>query len=81
MAVHAHPDDEASTTGGILARYSAEGIRTVLVTCTNGELGDGHEISKPCDARHHEPRDVANRRRDLENSSELLGLTYVEMVG
>jgi len=47
MAVHAHPDDEASTTGGILARYSAEGVRTVVVTCTNGELGDGHEASKP----------------------------------
>ena len=40
MAVHAHPDDEAIGTGGILARYSGEGVRTVLVTCTNGELGD-----------------------------------------
>ena len=45
MAVHAHPDDEASSTGGILARYSAEGIRTVVVTCTNGELGDGRQAS------------------------------------
>ena len=34
MAVHAHPDDEATGTGGILARYAAEGIQTVLVTCT-----------------------------------------------
>ena len=41
MAVHAHPDDEASSTGGILAKYSAEGARTVVVTCTNGEMGDG----------------------------------------
>ena len=41
MAVHAHPDDEGSTTGGVLARYADEGVRTVLVTCTNGELGDG----------------------------------------
>ena len=49
MAVHAHPDDEASSTGGILARYSDEGIRTVLVTCTNGQLGDGPEASKPGD--------------------------------
>ena len=40
MAVHAHPDDEASSTGGVLARYSDEGIRTVVVTCTNGEFGD-----------------------------------------
>ena len=40
MAVHAHPDDEAITTGGILAKYAAEGVHTVLVTCTRGELGE-----------------------------------------
>ena len=40
MAVHAHPDDEAISTGGVLARYSDEGVQTVLVTCTNGESGD-----------------------------------------
>jgi N-acetyl-1-D-myo-inositol-2-amino-2-deoxy-alpha-D-glucopyranoside deacetylase len=43
MTVHAHPDDEAISTGGILAKYSAEGIRTVLVTCTNGELGKAED--------------------------------------
>jgi len=32
MAVHAHPDDEAIFTGGILARYADEGLTTVLVT-------------------------------------------------
>jgi LmbE family N-acetylglucosaminyl deacetylase len=40
MAVHAHPDDESSSTGGVLAKYSDAGIRTVVVTCTNGEFGD-----------------------------------------
>lgn len=40
MAVHAHPDDEAIGTGGVLARAAAEGIRTVLVTCTGGEVGE-----------------------------------------
>lgn len=45
MAVHAHPDDEATGTGGILARYAAEGIRTVLVTCTDGGCGDGPGVS------------------------------------
>ena len=47
MAVHAHPDDEAIGTGGILARYADEGVRTVLVTCTNGELGDAPGGLKP----------------------------------
>jgi len=27
MAVHAHPDDEATGTGGILSRCAAEGIQ------------------------------------------------------
>ena len=47
MAVHAHPDDEASSTGGVLAAYSAQGIRTVVVTCTNGEFGDAPGGVKP----------------------------------
>jgi LmbE family N-acetylglucosaminyl deacetylase len=40
LAVHAHPDDEAITTGGVLARYSAEGVRTVVVTLTTGDMGE-----------------------------------------
>ena len=54
MAVHAHPDDEALGTGGILARYAGEGVRTVLVTCTNGELGDAPGNVKPDDPAHDE---------------------------
>jgi N-acetyl-1-D-myo-inositol-2-amino-2-deoxy-alpha-D-glucopyranoside deacetylase len=37
--VHAHPDDETILTGGTLARYAAEGVRTIVVTCTRGDLG------------------------------------------
>ncbi len=40
LTVHAHPDDEASKGAGTVARYHAEGVRTVLVTCTGGEAGD-----------------------------------------
>ena len=40
LAVHAHPDDECISTGGILAKYSAMGVRTVLVYGTRGEAGD-----------------------------------------
>ena len=48
MAVHAHPDDECSQTGGTLARYAAAGYRTVLVTCTDGGQGEGDGGAKPC---------------------------------
>jgi LmbE family N-acetylglucosaminyl deacetylase len=35
----AHPDDETLGTGGILAKYAAEGVETYLVTATRGERG------------------------------------------
>lgn len=81
MAVHAHPDDEASSTGGILARYAAEGVRTVLVTCTNGELGDGTEKVKPGEAGHDEAWVVETRRRELEKSCAILGVSDLELLG
>lgn len=37
LCVHAHPDDEALFTGGILARSAAAGARTAVVTCTWSE--------------------------------------------
>lgn len=40
MLVHAHPDDESSSTGGTMAKYVAEGAAVTLVTCTLGERGE-----------------------------------------
>nr|WP_179429996.1 N-acetyl-1-D-myo-inositol-2-amino-2-deoxy-alpha-D-glucopyranoside deacetylase [Spelaeicoccus albus] len=40
MLVHAHPDDESSSTGATMARYAAQGDGVTLVTCTLGELGE-----------------------------------------
>jgi N-acetyl-1-D-myo-inositol-2-amino-2-deoxy-alpha-D-glucopyranoside deacetylase len=40
LFVHAHPDDECLSTGGTIARYADEGVRVVLITCTNGEVGE-----------------------------------------
>jgi LmbE family N-acetylglucosaminyl deacetylase len=39
MAILAHPDDESLGSGGILAKYAAEGIETSLITATRGERG------------------------------------------
>ncbi|MEU9921160.1 PIG-L family deacetylase [Streptomyces griseoluteus] len=80
MAVHAHPDDEATGTGGVLARYAAEGVRTVLVTCTDGGCGDGPGGVKPGEAGH-DPVAVAGMRRDeLEASCEVLKISDLEML-
>ncbi|MGE0881076.1 MAG: PIG-L family deacetylase [Acidimicrobiia bacterium] len=81
MAVHAHPDDEASSTGGVLARYADEGIRTVLVTCTNGELGDGPGHLKP-DEPGHDPQAVAAVRLvELAKACEHLNVGHLELLG
>ncbi|MEV7775041.1 PIG-L family deacetylase [Kitasatospora sp. NPDC086791] len=80
MAVHAHPDDEASGTGGVLARYAAEGIRTVLVTCTDGGCGDGPGGVKPGDPGHDPAAVAAMRRRELEASCEVLKVSHLELL-
>ena len=81
MAVHAHPDDEAISTGGVLARAAAEGIRTVVVTCTNGELGDAPGGVKPGEEGHDEAEVVAIRRAELEKACTELGVEHLEMLG
>ncbi len=40
LFVHAHPDDEAITTGGSLAALVAAGVEVRVVTCTLGEEGE-----------------------------------------
>ena len=81
MAVHAHPDDEASSTGGVLATYSAEGIRTVVVTCTNGEFGDAPGGVKPGEDGHDEQAVAQLRLSELRQSAKILGVTHLELLG
>jgi N-acetyl-1-D-myo-inositol-2-amino-2-deoxy-alpha-D-glucopyranoside deacetylase len=76
MAVHAHPDDECFMTGGILARVTAEGGRSVLVTCTDGAVG---EIADPALAT---PENLAEvRARELDESVRILGISRLAKLG
>jgi LmbE family N-acetylglucosaminyl deacetylase len=81
MAVHAHPDDEASSTGGILARYGAEGVRVVLVTCTDGSCGDGPGGVKPGQPGHDRDEVAALRATELQASCDVLGVDHLELLG
>ncbi|MGP6173556.1 N-acetyl-1-D-myo-inositol-2-amino-2-deoxy-alpha-D-glucopyranoside deacetylase [Corynebacterium sp. A21] len=40
VAVHAHPDDEAISTGGALADLARRGAEVTVITCTLGEQGE-----------------------------------------
>jgi LmbE family N-acetylglucosaminyl deacetylase len=81
MAVHAHPDDEASSTGGVLAAYADQGIRTVVVTCTNGEFGDTAGGVKPGEDGHDEQAVAEIRLAELRESCKHLGVTDLELLG
>jgi LmbE family N-acetylglucosaminyl deacetylase len=80
MAVHAHPDDEASS-GGILAAYADQGVRVVVVTSTNGEFGDAPGGIKP-GQEGHDPAAVARQRlSELDESVRILGVGALETLG
>jgi LmbE family N-acetylglucosaminyl deacetylase len=81
MAVHAHPDDESSSTGGVLASCSGQGIRTVVVTCTNGEFGDAPGGVKPGEDGHDEQAVAELRLAELRQACKILGVTDLETLG
>src|SRR6201986_5252968 len=81
MAVHAHPADEATGTGGVLARYAAEGVTTVLVTCPDGRCGDGPGGVKPGEPGHDPEAVAAMRREELEASCAILKIGNLELLG
>ena len=81
LAVHAHPDDEASSSGGLYRLLADQGVRTVLVTCTNGECGDAADGAKP-DADHHDGDEVAKvRATELDNAVKILGISRLIRLG
>lgn len=76
MAVLAHPDDESLGLGGTLARYSAEGVRTHVVTATRGERGRHGEGPRPS------PEEVGRRREaELRAACADLGVADVAVLG
>ncbi len=81
LAVHAHPDDEASSTGGLFRVLADQRVRTVLVTCTRGEFGDAPGGIKPED-EGHDADDVAElRAHELDKAVEILGISRSVRLG
>jgi mycothiol conjugate amidase Mca len=79
MAVRAHPDDESSATGGILARYAALGVPTAVVICTGGEEGEIHDPD--LDVEEAKPRLGQIREAELRAACAVLGVTEVRLLG
>src|SRR3954454_12699905 len=76
VTFHAHPDDEAIATGGLMAKAKAEGHRVVLVVATRGEEGE----IRPDVLAEGEP--LEDRRvQETHGSAEILGVDRVEFLG
>jgi LmbE family N-acetylglucosaminyl deacetylase len=76
VTFHAHPDDEAIATGGVMARAAAEGNRVVLVVATRGDLGE-------VDDGFLAPGETLADRRVVETelAADALGVARVEFLG
>lgn len=76
VCFHAHPDDEAIATGGLMAQTAAAGGRVVLVVATRGERGQPQPgVLSEGDAlwEHRIPETFA--------AAEVLGVDRVEFLG
>ncbi len=77
LLVHAHPDDEAITTGGVMLKARAGGHRVVLVTATRGEVGEIYNM----DEASSRPRLGEIREKELEDAARILGVNRGEFLG
>jgi len=77
LLMHAHPDDEAISTGGVMMKAKDDGHRVVLVTATRGEAGEIHNM----DAEAVRPRLGEVRTEELRHATEILGVDRSEFLG
>lgn len=81
LFVHAHPDDECLSTGGTIARYADEGARVVLVTCTNGEVGEIADVPDLGTVEEIRERLGEIRAEELRAACRELGDVDIRMLG
>lgn len=74
LAVHAHPDDEASKGAATTARYAAAGVEVLVVTCTGGERGD---VLNPALDRPEITESLPSvRRAEMAEAASILGVRH-----
>ena len=79
LSIHAHPDDEASKGASTVAKYKADGVHTVLVTCTGGE--EGSILNPAMDTPEVRDRLHEVRRDELDLAARIIGYDEVVLLG
>jgi LmbE family N-acetylglucosaminyl deacetylase len=75
VCLHAHPDDETTTTAGTIAKAKADGHRVVLVVATNGDHGEVPDDLAPGETL------VERRRAETAASAAALGIDRIVWLG
>ena len=76
VTFHAHPDDEAIATGGTMTLAADVGHRVVLVTATDGAVGE------VADGFLDDGEQLADRRsRELSAAAEIMGVARIVRLG
>ena len=78
LCFHAHPDDEVTSTGGVLAKYHESGEQVVVVTATDGAEGEIHNYDNPDELR---PRLVELRAEEIAKALAVLGVPNHHFLG
>lgn len=82
LMVHAHPDDETTTTGATIAHYRSQGLPVTLVTCTRGERGEDVIVGSAGYSDDEQADGLGVRRvAELDGAAQALGLADVRFLG
>ncbi len=79
MSIQAHPDDETTSGGGSMVKYRAEGVQTVLVTCTDGQEGEIHDPD--LEENEARPRLAQIRSEELARANKIMNISTTVQLG
>jgi N-acetyl-1-D-myo-inositol-2-amino-2-deoxy-alpha-D-glucopyranoside deacetylase len=80
LAVHAHPDDETITMGGLLALCSDRGISTSVVCCTDGQEATIFDPEYAANEAEIRPRLKQIREEELRRACAILGVAELHFL-
>ena len=80
LTVHAHPDDETITMGGLLAQCADRGIATSVICCTDGKVATIFDPEYAAGEAEIRPRLKEIREEELRRACEILGVSEVHFL-
>lgn len=80
LTIHAHPDDETITMGGLLALCADRGIATSVICCTDGKVATIFDPEMAANEVETRPQLKAIRVEELTQACRILGVDEVHFL-